>query len=117
MNDDDFEKKILEAASLLRLPDPTVEWRTTILAQARCGAKACPRTNLLPPRWLLFSWAAAWIVIAGLGMMTPSLPDAPAAPALADAPGLIPPSPTAAPLSPAPLFAYQFHFNPGLDFP
>jgi hypothetical protein len=64
MNDDAFEKKLRALTKPLRRPDPTRAWKTDILARARREAEAMCHERLGPPRWLLATWAAAWVVIA-----------------------------------------------------
>ena len=66
MNDDNFEKKLLALTGAAGRPDPTPAWKADILARALREAEAAPLTRLAPPRWLLLSWAAAWIAILTL---------------------------------------------------
>ena len=59
MNDDTFEASLRDLARRTSIPDPTPEWKETILAAA-----TAPPVRLLPPRTLSLSWAAAWVAIA-----------------------------------------------------
>ena len=71
MNDDEFEKKLHALTGALHRPDPTPAWKADILARARREADAIPIKRLLPPRWLMLGWAAAWAAIVGLHFTTP----------------------------------------------
>ena len=75
MNDDDFEKKLQALTRALRRPDPTAAWKADILSQARREAGASPHVRTLPPRWLMLSWAAAWIAIVALEFTSPQFTD------------------------------------------
>lgn len=58
----------LAARLMVRQPvDATPCWREDILARAAVASVA----RNLPPRWLVFSWAAAWVAILGLRLATP----------------------------------------------
>lgn len=74
MNDDAFEKKLESLAGDLPRPDPTPQWKADILARARReaagGTSASQR--ILPPRWLMMVWCAAWAGIAVLHLSTPT---------------------------------------------
>ena len=61
MNDDDFENKLRAITGSLHRPDPTPAWKADILARARREADAIPVKRMLPPRWLMMAWAAAWV--------------------------------------------------------
>jgi hypothetical protein len=68
---DDFEKKLIALTGALRRPDPTAAWKGDILARARSEAQAIPFKRMLPPRVLMFAWAAAWAAIVLLSIATP----------------------------------------------
>jgi hypothetical protein len=72
MNDDEFETKLRALTGALRRPDPTPAWKADILARARREAEAIPLPHTLPPRWLMLSWAAAWVAILALNFTTPT---------------------------------------------
>ena len=71
MNDDDFEKKLHTLTGALHRPDPTPTWKADILARARREADAIPFKRMLPPRWLMLGWAAAWAVILAMNLAAP----------------------------------------------
>ena len=75
MNDDEFENKLRAVTRSLHRPDPTPSWKADILTRANYEASATPVSHTLPPRWLLVTWAAAWLVIALLGLTTPQPDD------------------------------------------
>ena len=70
MNDEDFENKLRAITGALHRPDPTPAWKTDILARARREADAKRTTRLLPPRWLMMTWAAAWVAILAMNFFT-----------------------------------------------
>ena len=63
MNPDESDLELKLRALLHQTPshDPTLDWRQSILRRAR-------PVSLLPPRWLVMGWAAAWIVAMFLEM-------------------------------------------------
>lgn len=69
MNNDEFEKKLHALTGALHRPDPTPAWKAEILARARREAESIPLKRTLPPRWLMFGWAAAWIAILVMNFM------------------------------------------------
>lgn len=74
MNNDDIEKKLRALTGALHRPDPTPAWKADILTRARHKANvadAIPVTRTLPPRWLVLSWAAAWVAILALNFSAP----------------------------------------------
>jgi hypothetical protein len=71
MNDDPFERQLRALSAGLRRPDPTPAWKTEILARAQREAKAQPPARMLPPRWLMLSWATAWAAIVLLYVTGP----------------------------------------------
>ena len=71
MNNDDIEKKLRALTGALHRPDPTPAWKADILARARREADAIPMKRTLPPRWLVLSWAAAWVAILALNFTAP----------------------------------------------
>lgn len=75
MNDEEFEKKLQALTRALQRPDPTPAWKADILARARCEAKPSSSRRLLPPRWLMLSWGAAWVAIAWMSFTTPQSAD------------------------------------------
>lgn len=105
MNDDDFETKLHAATSVSRRPDPTAAWKADILARARREADATAKARLLPPRWLMLGWAAAWVAVIGLNLTSPK-----AEPQVALSPP-IDSKPTPAPT----LLAYHKNLNLSLD--
>lgn len=74
MNDDEFEKKLHALTGGLQRPDPTPAWKADILARARREADAIPFPRMLPPRWLMLGWAAAWAAILVMNLTAPSNP-------------------------------------------
>ena len=66
MNDDAFEKKLHALTGALPRPDPTPAWKADILARARREADAIPAKRMLPPRWLMLGWVAAWALVLAL---------------------------------------------------
>lgn len=70
MNDEDFENKLREITGALHRPDPTPAWKADILARACREADATRTTRLLPPRWLMTTWAAAWVAILAMNFFT-----------------------------------------------
>lgn len=87
MNDDrDFENKLLALTSALRRPDPTPAWKDEIIAHAlREAPRKSPRRLLLPPRWLLVGWSAAWAAALVLHVSAPRSSTTSSAPSLAKA--------------------------------
>lgn len=75
MNDEEFEKKLVDLAGALQRPDPTAGWKADILARARREAAASPSRGFLPPRWLMAAWVAAWVAIAWMSFTTPRSAD------------------------------------------
>jgi hypothetical protein len=71
MNDDDFEKKLHALTGALQRPDPTAAWKADILARARREAGAAASRHMLPPRWLMLTWATAWAAILALHFNKP----------------------------------------------
>lgn len=118
MNDDDFEKKLQALTRALRRPDPTAAWKADILSQARREAGASPHVRTLPPRWLMLSWAAAWIAIVALEFTSPQFSDSDATlnqPSLARTDAAQKATPAKADL-PA-LIAFHSRLNLNLDLP
>lgn len=72
MNQDPFEKKLVEFSRSFRRHDPTKAWKSEILARACAEAQNAPFTKGSPPKWLLLSWAAAWALITLLQLGTSS---------------------------------------------
>ena len=116
MNDDDFEKKLHALTGALHRPDPTPAWKAGILARARREADAIPFKRLLPPRWLMLGWAAAWAVILAMNLTAPHDPDVRSGQGVAVAvPG---PMQSGSPDFAAPtLLAYYQRMNLNLDLP
>ena len=114
---DDFEKELRALTRALRRPDPTPAWKADILARARREAEALPMKRMLPPRWLMTSWAAAWIAIVALDFTAPK--DAPSDLAMNTVP-LVKTTPSNGTLPqgdlPA-LIAFHQHRNLNLDLP
>ncbi len=111
MNDEEFEKKLHALIGALERPDPTAAWKAGILARARREAEPVAARRLLPPRWLMASWSAAWIAIAWLSFTTPQSAD----PSHHSNLSTLPEKPTAKPTtemnaSPQTLIAYQRNF-------
>lgn len=75
MNDEEFEKKLHALTGALERPDPTAAWKTEILARARREAATSSPSQILPPRWLLATWAAAWVAIVWMSFTTPQSED------------------------------------------
>ena len=71
MNHDDFENKLQSLTRELRRPDPTAGWKDEILARALREA-APAKSRVLPPRWLMGAWAAAWAAVIVLTFSAPS---------------------------------------------
>lgn len=71
MNDEAFKKKLHALTGALERPDPTAAWKVDILARARSESAPASSRRILPPRWLLFSWIAAWVAIAWMSFTTP----------------------------------------------
>ena len=124
MNDDDFEKKLFAMAAALRRSDPTRAWKADILARARREAdaitmkKALPLKRTLPPKWLVLSWAAAWIAILAMNLTAPkdATPRATGGFAGTDASGAHTAS-TDLRASPQTLLAFQRSMNLNPDLP
>ncbi len=118
MNDDEFEKKLHTLTGALHRPDPTPAWKAEILARARREAAAIPFKRTLPPRSLMFGWAAAWVAILVMDFTAPSNP-APetnlfvGVPASKPEPKGVPPADSTAPT----LFAFHQRMNLNLDLP
>lgn len=113
MNNDDIEKKLRALTGALHRPGPTPAWKADILARARREADAIPITRTLPPKWLVLSWAAAWVVILALNLTAPKDAASPATHGFAA---------THAPsgdlsASPQTLLAFQRIMNLNLDLP
>jgi hypothetical protein len=113
MNDEDFEKKLHALTGALHRPDPTPAWKTDILARARREADAIPIKRMLPPRWLMVGWAAAWVVILAMNFTAPQG----TAPRVAS--GVAAPAvPQTRPQQDFPtLLAFHQHLNLNLDLP
>lgn len=71
MNHDDFENKLLSLTRELHRPDPTAQWKNEILARALREAEPV-KSRLLPPRWLMGAWAAAWAAVIALTFSAPN---------------------------------------------
>lgn len=71
MNDEEFEKKLHALTNALERPDPTTAWKADILARARRETAPASSQRILPPRWLLISWSAAWVAIAWMSFSAP----------------------------------------------
>ncbi len=111
MNDADFEKKLQALTDALHRPDPTFAWKADILARARREADAQPSKRTLPPRWLMLTWATAWIAIFALHFAQP-----PAAKPSAESIVTAKPSPVSDP-PPLTLLAFHQQLNLNLDQP
>jgi hypothetical protein len=109
MNNDEFEQKLQALTAALHRPDPTPGWKAEILARARREANVIPLRRTLPPRWLMLSWAAAWVAILGLELSAPHDPALPAGREMAAAPAQ-----TSDPSSPT-LLAFHQQMNLNLD--
>lgn len=112
MNDEEFEKNLQTLTSALERPDPTAAWKADILARASRETATPLSRRLLPPRWLLFSWVAAWVAIAWMSFTTPRNAD----PGRPTNFAITPDKPNAKPISemnasPQTLIAFQRHFN------
>ena len=70
---DEFESRIEQLARIVPMYDKTPQWKAEILAKARNEARAVPMRRLLPPMWLVFAWAAAWVGICLFGWNAHSL--------------------------------------------
>lgn len=112
MNDDDFEKKLRSLTCALHRPDPTPEWKADILARAlRETDAARPKRTMLPPRWLVVTWGAAWAAVLVLNFATPrSLTHSGSSQAIASTPK------SKAPASQT-LLAYKRQLNLSVDLP
>lgn len=75
MNDEEFEKKLIDLTGVLQRPDPTAAWKADILASARREALTSSYRSALPPRWLMAAWVAAWVAIAWMSFTTPQNAD------------------------------------------
>lgn len=111
MNDEDFEKKLHALTNALERPDPTPAWKSNILARARRETATSSSRRLLPPRWLMASWGAAWLAIAWMSFTTPQSAD----PGHHSNLATLPEKPTTKPAtemdaSPQTLLAYQRNF-------
>lgn len=140
MNDEDFEKKLAALTGAIPRPDPTLRWKADILARARREADAGagtgaatadaagknpdatpPARRLLPPRWLMATWGAAWVLIVGMNLSMPRTGGQAGSSASTTATAVTPP----AELKPRPpadsqagsLIAYQSHLNLYLQLP
>ncbi|CAN5724766.1 hypothetical protein BH11VER1_BH11VER1_21420 [soil metagenome] len=111
MNDEEFEKKLHALTGALERPDPTAVWKADILARARREAEPAASRRLLPPRWLMATWGAAWIAMAWMSFTTPQS----AEPGHHSNLSTLPESPISKPASemnasPQTLIAYQRNF-------
>ena len=111
MNDDDFEKKLLAITEALHRPDPTPGWKVDILARARREADSIPLKRSLPPRWLMLSWATAWMAIFVFQFTQPSATKLNAESIVSAKPSVKPASP------PLTLIAFHQQLNLNLDQP
>jgi hypothetical protein len=111
MNDDDFEKKLLALTGALHRPDPTSRWKEDILARARREADSIPLKRSLPPRWLMLSWATAWMAIFAFHLTQPSATKPNAESIVSAKPSVKPASP------PLTLIAFHQQLNFNLDQP
>jgi hypothetical protein len=118
MNDDEFEKNLHALTGALHRPDPTPAWKSDILARARREAEAIPFKRTLPPRWLMFGWAAAWVAILVMDFTAPSNP-APETTHSAGAAASNPGPTGAAPADSTALTLFAFHrrMNLNLELP
>lgn len=71
MNHDDFENKLHSLARELHRPDPTAQWKDEVLARALREAEPA-KSRVLPPRWLMGAWAAAWAAVIALTFSAPN---------------------------------------------
>lgn len=71
MNHDGFENKLLSLTRELHRPDPTAQWKDDIIARALREAEPA-KTRVLPPRWLMGAWAAAWAAVVALTFSAPN---------------------------------------------
>ena len=117
MNDDEFEKKLRALTSALRRPDPTAAWKSDILARARREALVIPMQRALPPRWLMLSWAAAWVAICVLHFTAPAEVTPPSAAAMASTDPDHPSLDVSPSASPQTLVAWQRRMDLNLDQP
>jgi hypothetical protein len=118
MNEDDFEKKLRALTGAFQRPDPTPAWKADILARARREARAIPMQRTLPPRWLMLSWAAAWVAVFVLNFTAPSEPQALMARTMPDPDaGSAPTAYTQAAASPQTLLALEQRMKLNLDLP
>lgn len=116
MNDDEFEKKLRALTGGLRRSDPTPGWKAGILARARREADATPINRMLPPRWLVFAWAAAWVAILAMNFTAPQETTPRATHDLAAAQSINVPAASPRGDSSA-LLAFHQRMNLNLDFP
>ena len=116
MNNDEFEKNLHAMNGALQRPDPTAAWKADILARARREAAAATSHRVLPPRWLMLTWATAWAAILALHLTQPPNPTQPRNGFASSAK----PSPAPDTLmkpSVTPLFAFHSQLNLNLDQP
>ena len=72
MNDDELEKKLPTLSSAAKGADPTPAWRAEILSRALSEAHlARSKKRMLPPRWLMVSWGAAWAAAVVFNLAAP----------------------------------------------
>lgn len=64
---DALEEELAARLTVRQPLDVTPLWRDDILARAAEASVS----RRLPPRWLAYSWAAAWVAILGLRLATP----------------------------------------------
>lgn len=117
MNEHDFEKELHALTQALHRPDPTPSWKADILSRACREAAVPPMKRMLPPRWLMLGWAAAWVAIVVMNVTAPR--DAGPEFAL----NMIPPARQVPPNNILPqgdlqaLIAFHQHRNLNLDLP
>lgn len=71
MNHDDFENKLLSLTRELHRPDLTAQCKDEILARALREAEPT-KSRVLPPRWLMGAWAAAWAAVIAFTFSAPN---------------------------------------------
>lgn len=115
MNDNDLENQLRTWTNALQRPDPTPAWKAEILSRAIREASVTPLKRILPPRWLMVGWAAAWTAIIAMNSVTPhdSAPNAGMNPTNNQSPLLVPQP--GGELSA--LIAFQQRQNLNLEFP
>ena len=117
MNDDDFENKLRAITGSLHRPDPTPAWKADILARARREADAIPVKRMLPPRWLMMAWAAAWVAILAMNFFTQRDGTSDIALTSSPAPKHTSPDLTTPQAGLPALIAFHQHLNLNLDLP